>query len=647
MTQSLAVEAAMSGEVERTQLRVPWGPIALAAVLLAYALLLSTRYAPAISEPDDNGYFAQGTLLAQTGRTWFTPASDAQYIGMHWLITPRGHYISRYPPGLAVIIGAVYLVGGWQASLLVNPALSVLSLIGVYLLCRRLVATGWALCAVVLLAINPTFVHHALAGDSHMGVTACVAWGLYWLVQWSQEGRIRQVFLAGLVLGCIPTIRYPDAVMALGIGLFLLMHRRHLPSIGRHYLAAVVGAAIPIVPLLIRNQMVMGAFWRTGYSLTNEQTGFSWQYFTEHALNYVTILHSGGVGLLLALGVVGLVHLICRPQSRALGLMLTFMAVPMLLLYMAYYWAPAMGASATMRFILPTFVVYVLAGVWVLSMMAAQAPRAARLAVPAVVVAVQFLWGAAALRQDANRLHYQKQSLAQATKALQGVASRGDVVIGSNNLLQQLDFVREWKVADASYLRGGMGGPGGGPGGPGGPPVAGTRRGFGGGPSGPDDPDAPSPMQQQKRDLQREKYSGTTDQRWDKFIDDVLAWADGGKVWFIGTETELTNTLGSEGVKIVARVPLPEMPQMSGPGGPGMGGPGMGGRGRGGQGGGFQGPPGGPGGNFGGPGGNVGGQRGNFPGRGGPGGGPGGPGGGPMRGFAGERELVIAQWIVR
>ncbi len=60
-------------------------------------------------------------------------------------------------------------------------------------------------------------------------------------------------------------------------------------------------AAVPIVPLLIRNQLVLGAFWRTGYSLTNEQTGFGWSYFTQHALQYIQQINSGGLGLMLAL----------------------------------------------------------------------------------------------------------------------------------------------------------------------------------------------------------------------------------------------------------------------------------------------------------------------------------------------------------
>ncbi|MDP9176005.1 MAG: hypothetical protein M3O30_19385, partial [Planctomycetota bacterium] len=70
-----------------------WAWAGLGILLLGYVFFLHLRFAPAISEPDDNGYFAQATLLAQEGKTWFVPASDAQYIGIHWLLTPTGQFI--------------------------------------------------------------------------------------------------------------------------------------------------------------------------------------------------------------------------------------------------------------------------------------------------------------------------------------------------------------------------------------------------------------------------------------------------------------------------------------------------------------------------------------------------------------------------
>lgn len=54
--------------------RSGWGYAGLGLILLVYSFVIYKNFAPAITEPDDNGYFAQGTVLAQTGRTWFTAA---------------------------------------------------------------------------------------------------------------------------------------------------------------------------------------------------------------------------------------------------------------------------------------------------------------------------------------------------------------------------------------------------------------------------------------------------------------------------------------------------------------------------------------------------------------------------------------------
>ncbi len=325
-----------------------------------------------------------------------------------------------------------------------------------------------ALTGVVLLAANPVFFHHALGCDAHMGVVCAVVWGLYFLLRWSVQQRLWQVFVAGLILGCIPAIRYADAIMGVGVAVFILAYVIRWPRawwlyliaglpvaavvfglaamgsvklyftpdvipaagaaatlwkvstvllytcgplVGTAFLAllvwsiirgpkswlgclaGVIGAAIPIVPLLIYNQLMMGAFWKTGYSLTNEETGFTWDYLKEHALDYIYQIQINGLGLAFALGVVGIIALICTRRLRRVGIMAALMTVPMLLVYMAYYWAPQMNAQMTMRFILPTFPVYILAGMWALSELTARAGFSAHLAIPAALIGIQLLMG--------------------------------------------------------------------------------------------------------------------------------------------------------------------------------------------------------------------------------------------------------------
>ncbi len=621
---------------------------ALGLLLLIYACVLAHYFGgPAIVEPDDNGYFAQGTLLAQTGHTWFTPQSDAQFIGMHWLLAPSGKYISRYPPGLPVAVAVLDKLFGWRASTLANAIFALLALVGIFLATRRLLADGpargiWALAAAALLAANPTFFHQSLNGGSHMGVACLILWGIYLLLAWQDTGWIILAFLAGLVLGCIPAVRYADAIMGLGVIAFLLLQFRDIRRPWVHWIAAAIGAMIPLSLLLIRDQLLFGAFWRTGYSLTNEETGFSWAYFKEHVLDYIWQINSSGLGLLFGLGLAGICGLIFAKTAiqsaktgggsgtagvakfrwnGAAGIMLGMMTLGMILLYMAYYWAPQNNDQSTMRFMLPTFGLFTLAAVWAGQQAIARAGLSGAIAAAAALLALQLLWGGPEIADIGQRIAYQKAQASAITDGLEKTVRTGDVVVayggGGGGILQDLDFVREWKVADATYLT---------------PRRFGGFRG-GGGLFGNGDPDAPSPRQAAKQEELAEKYVGTPAEIARKFATDLRDWANPGggaqpglgdhKIWIVGTESQIYQFTGEAGghVTIVDRIKLPTPPEppadaFQGPGGFG----GFGGRG------GF-GPRGG-------------GRRAR-----GPFGGPG--GGGFGTGFQGEPEALIAQWTPR
>ena len=547
--------------------------VCLVAVLIVHFAFLMTRFAPAIATPDANGYWAQGSLLATTGRTWFAPEADTQYVGMHWLVTDDGRYFSRYPPGLAVLVAVVYATLGFKASVLVDPVLATLSLAGLYLLARRLVGPWWALAAVGVLAINPVFNEQATWCFAHIAVTFCLVWGLYLLVRWSEHGALWEIFAAGVVLGCIPTIRYPEALFALGVVVFVLWHARGRKRFWRHAVVGAVGAALPIVPLLVRNRLAFGAFYETGYSLTNEQTGFGWDYFQEHFVGYVRGLNSDGVGLFFALGVIGIVMMCAVRRWRRTGVLFALLVVPSTLLYMAYYWG-GMGPNSggmTMRFLLPTFVCYVGAGTWLLAHLTRESSTALKVAAVAVVLLLQFVWGALHTNDEGRRLRYQKEVLARVTDALEEHIEHGDVVIANEQILQHLDFVRHWRLVDPMALR----------------PIGGLAR-FMPGMGQDADSDTPMPMQREKLTARLEKYKGMSQvEQAQALAADVDKWAGAHKVYFVGPEDELSGLRGPFGertFKIVARVKLPEAPAMnemrSGPGGmPMPPGPGFGGGG--------------------------------------------------------------------
>lgn len=334
----------------------------LAAIVLGQALYVGSFYAPALATPDDNGYWAQGSLIAVEGRTWFRPASDAQFVAMHWLLTEDDRCVSRYPPGLAVLVAIAYRVFGYEASVLVNPVLASLALIGVCLLGRRLAGRWWALVLPAVLAATPVFDQHALWCFAHMAVTAFVVCGILLLAWWTDARRPLPALLGGLALGCIPAIRYPEAVFALGAGVYLLWDVGKSAAARRHIVLAALGAAVPVAALLIRNRMLFGSLLRTAYSLTNEQTGFGWNYFRGHAVPEFRAIAGDGVGPVFLPVLVGVVVMLgVRPQRRN-GALFLLLVVPLTLVYMAYYWGGGRGRPGggvvgghALRFFLPTF----------------------------------------------------------------------------------------------------------------------------------------------------------------------------------------------------------------------------------------------------------------------------------------------------
>jgi len=541
--------AAVREEDETTALSVRVGrrrllPTVLAGVVLvAYAMFLGVHYAPAIVTPDANGYWAQGSLLAETGGTSLEPTSPVQYIGMHWLLEDSGAYFSRYPPGLAVPIAVTCKLLGPESSVALNPLLALLALAGVFLL-GRLVAGDWCgLAAALLMALNPTFNRHALTCDAHVAVAALLVWGLYLLLLWGREGRLWQAFGAGLLLGCIPTVRYPEALFALGIIVFLLWHCRARRRIWLHYAVAVAGALVPVVPLMIHNQLAFGAFWRTAYALTNEQTGFSWAYFKQHFVQYLHYLHSDGLGLFFPLALIGFTMMAAAKRSRAAGVLFLLLAVPSLLLYMAYYWAPGGMAQGTMRFLLPTFPLYFLAGLWALATLTRPLSARLRVTVVAILLVMQAIWGGFTMSRELRTIGYQKQVLALATEALSEHVEPGSVVIAHPQIHQHLDFVRRWKLADPTVVR--------------------------------DNPfldqidlgedDQPRPMQAGKRSAQTEKYEGLRPLERERAVaQDMRDWAEGKTIYYLGTEEEIKGMRGSyfhpENFEIIARIKMPERP---------------------------------------------------------------------------------------
>ncbi len=482
--------------------------IAWAAVVVLVVLhfsWLATYHAPAISTPDANSYFAQARLIAREGTTSFTLESMAQFIAPHWNEGANGRYYCTHPPGFGVLLAIPYILLGYGAATWVNLLLASMSLLVVFLLCQRLTGPYWALLAAALVALNPFMNEHALFGDSHVAVQFLLLCALLFLMQMTRKGASTAWGItAGLIVGAIPALRYPELFYLPAFGLFVVLMVRCGRVTVRSALAFAVGVALPLALLLTRNQIAYGGFWRTGYVATGEQAAFSIAALVQHAPGYLWKLLADGAWLMFPLGVAGIVTLLINRETRDEGLLFTGLIAPVTLLYMAWYWQPD---PQSMRFLIPTFPLYTVAGVWMMSRLIRK-PRAA-LWISAGVLAVTAVWGVPRALMPMQHLERDNRVLTDITATLEDHVPTGSVVIAGIGVQQHLDFVGDWKLADASLV---VVPPG----------IAGQDR-------------YPGHLTFGEREL----LELPTGVRWETFVDAVWEWAgDGGQVFLLAKPAE-------------------------------------------------------------------------------------------------------------
>ncbi len=413
--------------------------------LLHFGLLMHF-YAPAISTPDAQGYFAQARLIATTGHTGLVPESPIQYIGPHWH-TPDGvRYFTTFPPGLPTLLAATRLLLGVRAMFLVNPLLASFSLLLLFLLARKWLSTGWALFAALLFALNPAFDEHALFGDSHVAVVFLTLSGLLLLNNATRERSTGLAALAGVALGLLPTVRYAEATVPVLAGLYLLWQARTGKVTSKTLIWFTLGAAIPVALLAARNWTAFGAPWRTGYHLPGQGPQFGLEYLAEHLIPFFLTLAADGLGPLILFAFAGFAVLIRRHNSRADGLFLLALSGTALIVYASYAW-PVDRQST--RFVLYTFPLYILAAVYLL---AATRGRL-RAVLVAVLLVLAIPWSVGTTLRKLERLHFRNGAVAKVTEGIQREVPPGSVLITYEGICQNLDVYGQWKLVDIWWVR--------------------------------------------------------------------------------------------------------------------------------------------------------------------------------------------------
>jgi len=223
----------------------------------------------------------------------------------------------------------------------------------------------------------------------------------------------------------------------------MILHGFRDTRIRRSITALAAGFALPFGALLIRNQIAFGGFWKTGYSLMANEIGFGTDYFIRNLTPYLQQLSGEGAGIAFGIGALGIVIMCARNEWRTRGLFLAILVIPLTLLYMFYYWH---SDGMSMRFLLPTFPAYIIAGLWLVKEVAGNQRKTA-ISAAGIILALTVAWG---LPESIRYMSGEKQShvsLAKLTGELKELTRPGDVIVSSQNVLQHLDYIGGWKLA--------------------------------------------------------------------------------------------------------------------------------------------------------------------------------------------------------
>jgi hypothetical protein len=328
----------------------------LGALVAVYAFFLSTYFVPVADNVDANGYIVAARIFQEHGRFSQVPPDDYTFVGRMWVANSRGEYYPKYPPLYPALTGLVMMGLGVDAGFHVVPACALLAVLGMYVLCRTQFRALLSLLGALALAVNPIFNIFALRQRSHAPSMCFLIWAyaLFFLALRKETGRLRlaSVFIAGLLLGYAVGIRYTNILLAIPPFFLVLSEMRGQRS--RVFGAYVAGLAIPCVLLVCYHWTSFGGLLRTGYALTGEQMGFGWSYLASNTLRYATSAVTDLVGPLLIFSSVGLAVIWLKNRTRAIFFLIW--VLPLVLLYVSYYWQPDLFPGAFLRFLLPVVV---------------------------------------------------------------------------------------------------------------------------------------------------------------------------------------------------------------------------------------------------------------------------------------------------
>lgn len=219
------------------------------------------RYAPVT---DDEASYRFAAELLASFRLW-VPSPPMKLFFDNGFILNDGKMYSQYFLGWPFLLAFGVKLG---VPLLVNPVLSGVTAVGMFLLARRWWGSGWGRVAVVFYLVSPLTMIGAATLMSHTAAIFALTWMLYWVERLQDSARPGASALVAFLF-CLSFWTRPAVGLGLGAPLLVLWVLRtwRMPGAERwkHALAFVLVAAPLGALFLLANQAMNGSPWQTGY----------------------------------------------------------------------------------------------------------------------------------------------------------------------------------------------------------------------------------------------------------------------------------------------------------------------------------------------------------------------------------------------
>lgn len=171
---------------------------------------------------DEIAYVMQAETYGRGG-LWVDLPPDPDALRLFRFFDVRGHWLSQYPPGWALVLALFAAIGAplW----IVNPAIGAAILVLFHTLARRHVGAQVAWLATVILATSAFYVLTVASFFNHALTTLLALVFALFAERFLERGRWRDAALAGLAIGALGVTRTQNAAPFVAAFLLVLAFR--------------------------------------------------------------------------------------------------------------------------------------------------------------------------------------------------------------------------------------------------------------------------------------------------------------------------------------------------------------------------------------------------------------------------------------